>query len=242
LKNPDLDHRMEYFDPKTRPQAIFLDEEALLSAPPDLMRSTATTVFASNIVAMSQIDINPLAEAARNHAFRLAYRAYPRLVDEMDSASMRIDFAVAALLQDRAEDDGLRRYRGGPFAGNYSISTALHVRYPHVGQGESTSVVHATKIRLSDKIDARVARHVAEALEVWRDGMDATQAALAVADKLETLYARAGVPTRLRQIDIPRDDLQAIANETVKNFNFNPGQRSAEDQIADALRLLEAAY
>ena len=31
LKNPDLDHRMEYFDPKTRPQAIFLDDGALLS-------------------------------------------------------------------------------------------------------------------------------------------------------------------------------------------------------------------
>jgi alcohol dehydrogenase class IV len=242
LKNPDLDHRMEYFDPKTRPQAIFLDEEALLSAPPDLMRSTATTVFASNVVAMSQTDINPLAEASRNHAFRLAFRAYPRLVDEMDTPSMRMDFAVAALLQDRAEDDGLRRYRGGAFAGNYSISTALHVRYPHVGQGESTSVVHATKIRLTEKIDARSARQVAEALEVWRDGMDARTAALAVADRLEDLYTRVGVPTRLRQIDIPREDLQLIANETVKNFNYNPGQRSAEDQIADALRLLEAAY
>ncbi len=242
LKNPDLDHRMEYFDPKTRPQAIFLDEEALLSAPPDLMRSTATTVFASNVVAMSQTDINPLAEASRNQAFRLAFRAYPRLVEEMDNPSMRIDFAVAALLQDRAEDDGLRRYRGGAFAGNYSISTALHVRYPHVGQGESTSVVHATKIRLTEKIDARSARQVAEALEVWRDGMDARTAALAVADRLEDLYTRVEVPTRLRQIDIPRDDLQLIANETVKNFNYNPGQRSAEDQIADALRLLEAAY
>ncbi len=242
LKNPDLDHRMEYFDPKTRPQAIFLDEEALLSAPPDLMRSTATTVFASNVVAMSQTDINPLAEASRNQAFRLAFRAYPRLVEEMDNPSMRIDFAVAALLQDRAEDDGLRRYRGGAFAGNYSISTALHVRYPHVGQGELTSVVHATKIRLTEKIDARSARQVAEALEVWRDGMDARTAALAVADRLEDLYTRVGVPTRLRQIDIPRDDLQLIANETVKNFNYNPGQRSAEDQIADALRLLEAAY
>ena len=65
---------------------------------------------------------------------------------------------------------------------------------------------------------------------------------LAVADKLETLYGRVGVPTRLRQIDIPRGDLQTIANETVKNFNFNPGMRSAQDQIDDALKLLEAAY
>lgn len=242
LKNPDLDHRMEYFDPKTRPQAIFLDEDALLSAPPNLMRSTATTVFASNVVAMSQTDVNPLAEAGRNHAFRLAYRAYPRLADEMDNPLMRINFAVAALLHDRAEDDGLRRHRDGAFAGNYAISTALHVRYPHVGQGESTSVVHATKIRLSESMDTVPARQVAEALEVWRDGMDARQAALAVADKLESLYTRAGVPTRLREIDIPRDDLPIIANETVKNFNSNPGQRSAEDQIRDALQLLEAAY
>jgi alcohol dehydrogenase class IV len=242
LKNPDLDHRMEYFDPKTRPQAVFLDQGALLSAPAELFRSTATTVFASNVVAMSQTDVNPLAEAGRNHAFRLAFRGYPRLADEIDNPSLRIDFAVAALLQDRAEDDGMRRYRGGAFAGNYSISTALHVRYPHVGQGESTSVVHATKIRLSEQIDAKAARQVAEALEVWHGNMDTRQAALAVADRLEDFYTRVGVPTRLRQIGVPREDFQAIANETVKNFNFNPGQRSAEEQIADASRLLEAAY
>ena len=242
LKNPDLDHRMEYFDPKTRPQAIFLDEDALLSAPESLMRSTATTVFAANIVAMSQTDVNPLAEAGRNHAFKLAYRAYPRLAEEIDNPALRIDLAIAALLQDRAEDDGMRRYRGGAFAGNYSISTALHVRYPNVGQGESTSVLHATKIRLSEDIDAQAAWQVAEALGLWRDGMNTSEAALAVADTLEAVYARVGVPTRLRQVGIPRGDLQAIADETVKNFNFNPGLRSVPDQISDSLRLLEAAY
>jgi hypothetical protein len=72
--------------------------------------------------------------------------------------------------------------------------------------------------------------------------MDARQAALAVADTLETLYTRVRVPTRLRQLDIPREDLGNIANETVKNFNANAGERSAADQIKDAMRLLEAAY
>ncbi len=136
LKNPDIDHRMEYFDPKTRPQAILLDEDALLSAPPDLIRSTATTVFASLVGAMAQLGMNPLAEGDRNHAFRLAHRAYPRLVDELDNPSLRTDLCIAAFLQDRAEDDGSRRDRGGAFSGNYAVSTALHVRYPHVGQGE----------------------------------------------------------------------------------------------------------
>ncbi len=72
--------------------------------------------------------------------------------------------------------------------------------------------------------------------------MDGRQAALAVADMLEALYARVGVPTRLRQLDIPRDDLKIIADETVKNFNANAGERSPEDQIDSAMRLLNAAY
>lgn len=242
LKNPDLDHRMEYFDPKTRPQAIFLDEGALMSAPPDLIRSTGTTVFASVVSAMSQLDINPLAEGDRDHAFRLAHRAYPRLVEEIDDPAPRMDLCIAAFLQNRAEDDGVRRFRGGAFSGNYAVSTALHVRYPHVGQGESTSVVHAPKIRLSEAVDMRSARQVAEALAVWRDGMTAREAALAVADTLEGMYTRIGVPTRLRQLQIPPDDLRNIANETVKNFNANAGVRSAAEQIEDAMRLLEAAY
>jgi len=242
LKNPDLDHRMEYFDPKTRPHSIFLDEQALLTAPPELIRSTATTVFAGLVGSMAQTEINPLAEGDRNHAFHLARRAYPRLVDDLDNPTHRIDLCIAAFLQNRAEDDGSRRFRGGAFSGNYAVSTALHVRYPHVGQGESTSVVHAPKIRLTETVDARSARQVAEALGVWHGNMDARQAALAVADTLEALYTRIGVPTRLRQLDIPRDELQVIANETVKNFNANAGTRSPKDQIEDALRLLEAAY
>ena len=242
LKNPDLDQRMEYFDPKTRPHSIFLDEGALLSAPPDLIRSTATTVFAGLVGSMAQLDINPLAEGDRNHAFRLGYRAYPRLVEELDNPALRIDLCIAAFLQNRAEDDGITRFRGGTFSGNYAVSTALHVRYPHVGQGESTSVVHVPRIRLSEVVETAPARQVAEALEVWRDGMNGREAALAVADMLENLYARIGVPTRLRQLQIPRDDLRNIANETVKNFNANAGVRSAEDQIKDALTLLEAAY
>lgn len=242
LKNPDLDHRMEYFDPKTRPHSIFLDEQALRTAPRDLIRSTATTVFAGLVGAMSQIDMNPLAEGDRDHAFRLAHRAYPRLVDDPENPTLRTDLCVAAFLVNRTEDDGARRFRGGAFSGNYAVSTALHVRYPHVGQGESTSVVHAANIRLAESIDARSARQVAEALGVWHDNMDARQAAHTVADTLEALYTRVGVPTQLRQLEIPRDDLRSIANETVKNFNANAGARSPQDQIEDAMRLLEAAY
>jgi len=245
LKNPDLDHRMEYFDPKTRPLAIFLDDAALLSAPPELIRSTATTVFAGLVGALAQLGANPLSDGDQGHAFRLAHNAYVRLMDELDNPALRTDLAIAAFLQNRAEDDGAPRFRGGAFSGNYAVSTALHIIYPRVGQGEATSVVHASAMRLAEAVEPAAARRVAEAIGVWRDGMDGpdgTAAALAVADALEAIYTRIGMPTQLRQLDIPRDELAAVAGETVKNFNANAGARTAEAQIADALRLLETAW
>jgi len=243
LKNPDLDHRMEYFDPKTRPHSIFLDEEALLATPPHLIRSTAATVFAGSVAAKSQLDSNPLVEGDDDQAFRLSWRACTRLPDEPTNPSLLIDLAVAAFLRNRAEDDGMSRLlRGRTFSGSYAVSTALHIRYPRIGQGESTSVIHSTRIRLSETVDAPSAQRVAEALEVWRPGMDGREAALAVADRLDAVYERLGMPTRVRQLDIPREDFPKIAADTVKNFNANAGARSPEAQIADALQLLEAAY
>jgi len=242
LKNPDLDQRMEYFDPKTRPQAVFFDADVLLGTPRTVIGSAATTVFAHLVGAMAQLDLNPLAEGDQTHACRLACRAYPRLADERDDPTPRIELCIAGFLQNRAEDDGMRPLRGGVFSGDYAVSTALHLRYPHVGQGESTSVLHAPKIRISHSIEPRSAQRIAEALGAWREGMDGRQAALAVADALDRLYVRAGMPTRLRELDVPRADFPRIADETVKNFNANAGLRSPEDRIADTLRLLEAAY
>lgn len=242
LKNPDLDHRMEYFDPKTRPLAIFLDDEALLSAPPELVRSTATTVFASLVGTISQTDANPLVDGDRHQAFRLVREAYGRLMDELDNPALRQDLCIAAFLQNRAEDDDARRFRGGPFSGNYAISTALHLCHPRVGQGESTSAVHTTVARLSENIEAPVARRVAVGLGVWRAGMSVGEATVAVADSLDAIYAKVGMPTRVGQLGIPREDLVNIARKTVKNFNANSGARSEDEQIGHALHILEAAW
>jgi alcohol dehydrogenase class IV len=135
-----------------------------------------------------------------------------------------------------------RLLRGSTFAGNYAISTAIHIRYPRIGQGESTSAIHASCIRSSDAFDSAATERVARALEAWQDGIDGRQAALAVADRLDALYTKLGMPTRLRQLEIPREDFPKIAADTVKNFNANAGARSPESQVANALRLLEAAY
>ena len=243
LKNDDLDHRMEFFDPKTRPCAIFWDAAALLTAPAHLIRSTATTGHSSALRALGSATMNPLVEADRRHAFRLLHAALPRVMEEPDNAALRIDLCAAAFLQNRADDDdqGRRRTRDRTGSAAYALATALHIRYDHVWQGESTSSVIPTVTRLTPPEDAAVAARIADAVGAWREGMSSEQAADATASALEALYRRIGMPAKLRDLDIPRADLPLLAQDTLKNFNANPGDRPG-DYTDRMLRLLEAAW
>src|SRR5947208_10814343 len=45
LKNAALDHRMEFYDPKTSHVSLFSDAEAILTQPPEHVSATATKAF-----------------------------------------------------------------------------------------------------------------------------------------------------------------------------------------------------
>jgi alcohol dehydrogenase class IV len=242
LKNNALDHRMEFYDPKTRPVALFWDVEALLTAPPELVRSTATTTFSGSLRSLGP-RMNPLVEGDRRQAFRLVHGALPRIMAEPDNAALRIDLCAAALLMNRAADDGAdrRTERDRTSSTAYALATALHIRYHHVGQGEATSAVTPTVTRLTAPQDADSAARIASAIGAWKEGMSAQEATLATAAALESFYRSIDMPTRVRELDIPEADLPLLARDTRKNFNAHPGVRS-EDSIAEMLRLLQAAW
>lgn len=243
LKNDTLDHRMEFYDPKTRPVALFWDAEALLTAPPELVRSTATTTFSGTLRHLGSPSLNPLVEGDRLQAFRLTHRALPRIMAEPDNASLRIDLCTAAFLENRAADDnqGQRRERDQTSSHAYALATALHIRYHHVWQGEATSAVIPTVTRLTPPQDAEATARIAQALGVWQEGMSAVDATLATADALDLFYRSIGMPTRLHELDIPQADLPLLAHDTLKNFNANPGLRS-DDYVDTMLALLQAAW
>ena len=245
LKNEELDHRMEYFDPKTRPAALLWDWQALAETPASIIRSTATTTFSTALAATLQDEPNPLVEGDRDQAFHLAERAYSSLATSPHAVAPRLDLCAAAFLANRAEDDqagGLAGRGVGQFIGDYAVSTALHVRYPDVGQGESTSVLGATAMRRAAGVPDDLAFRAASALKVRQPGMDGSAARLAAADELERLYKAAGMPVRVGELGIARGDLQSVAEQTAKNFNANAGARSEADQVRRALELLEAAW
>jgi alcohol dehydrogenase class IV len=243
LKNDTLDHRMEFYDPKTRPVALIWDADALLSAPPGLIRSTATTNHSTTLRALGAAEMSPLAQADRQHAFTLLHDALPRIMEEPQNAALRIDLCAAAFLVNRADDDdqGRRRYRDRTASSAYALATALHIRYAHLWQGEATSSVMPTITRLTPPAELGPAARIAQAVGVWTDGMTAQAAAEATASALDNFYQKIGMPTQLRGLGIPQDDLPLLANDTLKNFNANSGERP-ENQTAQMLELLRAAW
>src|SRR5262249_8609973 len=221
-KNDDLDHRMEFFDPKTRPVALFWDAEALLTAPMPLARSTGTTTFTGALHSLGAGSANPLVEGDYRQAFSLARRALPRLVAEPGDAAARIDLCAAAFLQNRAADDGAAREgRDRASSAAYALATALHIRYERIGQGEATSAVTPTALRRLGGARGAGAARTAEALGVAADGARPDAVAAAAADALGAFYREIGMPARVRDLGIPEADLPRLARDTLKNFNAN---------------------
>lgn len=238
LRRADGGARLEFFDPKTRPAALFWDTEALLTAPPSLALSTGLGVYwraLMNAGALRQA--NPLVQASRLHAYTLSHAALPRMGEPRDGRA-RLDMCAAALLQNRDEDDG-----GRPFDAHwiaravYALGAALFNRVPRLDQGTTHAVLTAPAIRhfaglCPDAVaqiglalglsaqDAAVPRHVATAVRDRFDAM-ALPRSLAGVSRTDCEHALEASlynfnADRARELARHRDRLHAILTEAIE--------------------------
>ena len=237
VKDPARPNRMEFFDPKTRPAAVFWDEEALLTAPVSLARTTGTSVFWRSLMNLGAPSMAPLSEGDRLQAFRLARGALARMSDPQD-AGARVEMCAAAFLQNRdADDGGALTEKHWPARVVYALATALFNLHAHVGQGEANSALTATMIRHFGARDAQAMALIAEAFGVTDERAAHERAAEAV----ELAFKQAGMPTRLHELDIPRDSLETVLENSLKNFNADP-QREFLRERDTLLAALQAAW
>jgi alcohol dehydrogenase class IV len=238
VKGESLDHRMEFFDPKTRPVAVFWDSDALLTAPPSLARNTGAAVFWRSAMNMGAASMTPLVEGDRLQALRLARNALPRLANASDPAP-RIELCAAAFLQNRDADDGgmlVEKHWVGRVV--YAFAAALFNKHEHVSQGEANNALTPGVMRRLGYRDPDAMCRIAEALDAWHEGDPVDTAPERAAAALERAFESIGSPTRLSQLDIPRDSLPAILENSFKNFNADPKREfiRERDFLGDVLQ------
>jgi alcohol dehydrogenase class IV len=221
VKAEHLDHRMEFFDPKTRPVALFWDSDALLTAPLTLARTTGAAILWRAIMNMGSANMTPLVAGDRLQALRLAQNALARL-DERDPAP-RVELCAAAFLQNRDADDGgtlFERHWVGRVV--YAFAAALFNQHEHVSQGEAHVALTAGVMRKLGARDPEDMRRIAQALGAWRDGARIEHAPERAAAAFEKMFGQMGLPTRTSQLGVSRESLSAILERSLKNFNADP--------------------
>jgi alcohol dehydrogenase class IV len=241
VKGDNVDHRMEFFDPKTRPVALFWDSDALLTAPPSLARTTGASIFWRALMNMGAAHMSPLVEADRLQALRLARNAIPRLTDAADPAP-RIELCAAAFLQNRdADDGGALNERHWVGRAVYAFAAALFNTHEHVSQGAANAALTPGVMRMLGARDPEAMCRIAAALDAWRESDPVTEAPERAAAAFERFFATLGMPTRVAGLGIPRENLPLILERSLKNFNADPKREFVREREL-LMRVLEATW
>jgi alcohol dehydrogenase class IV len=220
MKDDATARGMEFFDPKTRPVAIFWDADALLTAPLQLLRTGAATIWCRAVMNLGAMSDNPLVEGDRLQSYRLAAGAITRIGEPSDPAP-RFDLCAATLLQNRESDDGGEQFaRHWAMRVAYAFSTALISVFPEVGQGEGYSTLMATVLRRLGHRDPEAMARIASALGM--EGVAAADAPGRIADRMESAFRSLGMPTRLSALGIARERLPQVLELSLRNFNADP--------------------
>jgi alcohol dehydrogenase class IV len=220
MKDDATARGMEFFDPKTRPVAIFWDTDALLTAPLQLIRTGAATIWCRAVMNLGAINNNPLVEGDRLQSYRLAEGAISRIADPADPAP-RFDLCAATLLQNRENDDGGEQMaRHWAMRVAYAFSTALISVFPQVGQGEGYSTLMGTTLRRLGHRDPEAMARIADALGLGEGA--AGDAPARIADRMDVVFRSLGMPTRLSELGIARDGLPRALELSLTNFNADP--------------------
>jgi len=233
LKDPVRGRRLEFFDPKTRPVAIFWDARALSTAPPSLAFTTGLSVYWRALMNMGGISsANPLVEGSRRQAFLLSRRAMPRLRDPLDAAA-RLDICAASLLQNRDEEDG-----GRPFDMHwiarvvYALVAATFSVVESVDQGCANAVYTVPAIKRFGHLCPQVVDDMCDALGIQGWQAPGANAQDMLEQHLSEAFSEMGVPGCLRELGVAREHLDEIVRLSLMNFNADRKQELLQHETA----------
>jgi len=225
--------KLLFSDPKLVSRVILIDPLLNLGVPPALMLSTGMNGLAHCIEGLYARTRSPVAVAIAEYAIPRFLRALPALARAPREMAPRAELLSAAHLSGQVLQ-GAR--------------TCLHHALCHV-LGAMTGVAHgdANSVMLPAVLDFNLPAATAELAQAARVAglagweVDDHAAARALIAAVADLRTQIGVPTRLRDLGVRREQLAAVAQHALgeRGLYFNP--RPVLD-AAPLLELLEQAW
>jgi alcohol dehydrogenase class IV len=239
VQDDENPRRLEFFDPKTMPNGVFVDPAALHTAPVDLYHKTALTTFCGVIHSLQSPNLNAFSLADLRQALESTRSHLPGLHDNPTDSDRRIQLAVAALLANRASR--ARSDGGGIGSMASGVVHQMQIMYDHVHQGHASAALAVANMRFNREtlLDEQV--RLGEIWGVDEDGATAAETAEATAAAVESFLEEVNAPVRIRDLDVPKSDLERIAAGAMTDYFLQTNPRDVED-AAELTAVLRKAW
>jgi alcohol dehydrogenase class IV len=127
--------------------------------------------------------------------------------------------------------------RGRAFGIVSSLGHVIDTLYPDVNHGDSHSLTTSWGMRFNlEQTSAGLAR-LAQGLGI-DEGLAEREAAKRAPDFIDEFYRSLGMPVRLRDADIPQQDVERIAHDAMGDFYLHQNARKVkhESELVELLR------
>ena len=211
-------HRLEMFDPKTRPASVIWDTEALMTAPSELCISASGSLFSGVVSALQAPVVNTMATADLLAALGLLVENLPTVRKNPENGEARLNLCLASFMYNRAWDTGAS---GAALGVVSALAHSLDTRYPECSHGAAYSITTAPGMRYNRSHNVSGQARVADALGVREPGADDETAAESAADAVAGFFEAIGMPGALRDVGVPADGITEIAEDAMTDFGLH---------------------
>jgi alcohol dehydrogenase len=209
VKDHQAHEKMHFMEDRIIPDAAILDPSVTLGMPAWLTAATGLDALTHAIEAFTSVNRQPIADGMALQAIRLIAEWLERAVAAGDDKIARGQMLIAANIAGQAFNAtgvGLVHAMAHVIGARHSV---------HHGTANAICLPHVMRFN-NDELGGRY-RLVAEALGIDVRGLSDETAGFKAADALAGLIARVHLPTRLRDVKVPENDLEACAESSLSD-------------------------
>lgn len=229
--DPESQERLALFDPKTRAYAVFVHPELVSSAPTELVVSASLNTLAMAIEGLTSRTGDPLADALLMQALNMLVEHLGDPAALADNAGIRIQLVLAAILCGQGTD-----YTGAGIT--TVLGHAIGARC-NTENGITNAIILPHALRFNAEAIFSSLPKVARAFDLHRSPVERMVPMLV--DAFVALFDRLKVPHRLRDIHVPQEDLDDIAESAMGDW-FLRGNPRLVRNTSELHTILEQAW
>lgn len=214
----------EGFDhPLFIPQTVVLDPAATLGTPSELLLSTGVKALDHAVERFCTPNAHPYSDATASEAIRLVARALPGIKARPNDLEPRLDGQLGMWLSISGAAEGIG------IGASHGIGHVLGGRF-QIPHGITSCVMLPAVLRWNVAVNGDRQKRISSVMGA-PDRL--------ASDLVRDLVAGLGLPTRLRDIGIKRDDFTTIAEHSMHDpaIPANPRKIAGPQDIAEILEL-----